>query len=276
MRILLTYFVLFVCIPLASMSQVNRNTPAAMVPGVTAHRGYSMAYPENTLKAFQAGIDARADWVELDIHKSKDGQIVVSHDKNTKRASEIDLEIANTTYAELLKVDVATEFRNKNKLTIQECPPERMPLLSEALKLMLRQSKVRLSIQPKMDCVAEAIAIVRKLNAEKIVGFNDASLPLMSKVKTLAPSIPVFWDRPATADIDADITIAKERGFERMVLHFSTITTEKINKIKSAGIQVGAWTVDDPKMMGQLLRMGIERIYTNDPKLLIKVKNEGI
>jgi glycerophosphoryl diester phosphodiesterase len=147
-----------------------------------------------------------------------------------------------------------------------------MPLLKDAITLILKQKKTRLSIQPKMDCVAEAIAIVRQLSAEKMVGFNDASLPLMSKVKSLAPQIPVFWDRPANADIAADIKIAKQWGFDNMVMHFSTITPEKVSMIKAAGISTGAWTVNDPKVLKELLNMGIERIYTDDPKMLIEIK----
>ena len=98
----------------------------------------------------------------------------------------------------------------------------------------------------------------------------------MSKVKFLSPKIPVFWDRPATADIDADIKTAKEKGFESIVMHYSTITPEKINKIKTAGIRTGAWTVDDLTIMQNLLEIGIERIYTNDPKLLIDLKKGKI
>jgi len=245
-----------------------------VVKGVTAHRGNSIAFPENTLPSFQGGIDAHADWVELDIHLTKDGQVVVSHDKNMKRASGVDLPIANSTYDELLKVDVATDFRKRNHLTIQQCPPHQIPLLRDAIKLILKQKKTHLSIQPKMDCVAEAIAIIKELHAENMVGFNDASLVLMSKVKTLAPNIPVFWDRLADADIDADIKTAKEKGFESMVMHYSTITPEKVQKIKAAGIHAGAWTVDDPQVMRDLLKIGIERIYTDNPKLLIQVKNE--
>jgi len=257
-------------------AQTKADGKLGMVKGVTAHRGNSVAFPENTLEAFQGGIDAHADWVELDIHKTKDGQIVVSHDKNTKRASGIDLDIASSTYKELLKVDVATEFRKKNNLSLEQCPPKQIPLLRDAIKLILKEKKARLSIQPKMDCVAEAIAIVKELHAESMVGFNDANLVLMSKVKLLAPKIPVFWDRPATADIDADIKTAKEKGFESMVMHYSTITSEKINKIKAAGIHTGAWTVDDPTIMQDLLKLGIERIYTNNPKLLIELKKGRI
>lgn len=108
-------------IPITSQAQSKVDT-MAVIPGVTAHRGYSMAFPENTLAAFQGGIDAHADWVELDIYKTKDGQIIVSHDATTKRTGDKDLVIANSTLKGLSQVDIATEFRNKHGLTLAQCP----------------------------------------------------------------------------------------------------------------------------------------------------------
>lgn len=247
---------------------------SAVVKGVTAHRGNSIAFVENTLPSFQGGIDAHADWVELDIHRTKDGQIVVNHDASTKRTGDTDLLIADATYKELLQVDIATEFRKSRGLTLRQCPPQHMPLLTEAIALIMKQKRTHLSIQPKADCVADAMAIVKKAGAGKMVGFNDGSLRYMSQVKELAPEIPVFWDRLPTTDIDDDIRIAKEKGFESLVIYYKGLTPEKAAKVKAAKLQLGAWTVDDRETMENLLKMGVDRIYTDDPKLLITVKKE--
>ena len=257
--------------PFMVRSQAKPDT-SAVVKGVTAHRGNSIAFVENTLPAFQSGVDVHADWVELDIFKTKDGQIVVNHDPNTKRTGDIDLVIANSTYQELLKVDIATAFRKLNGLSLEQCPPQHMPLLKEALALMMKQNRTHLSIQPKADCVADAIKLVKEAGAEKMVGFNDGSLVYMSQVKELAPEIPVFWDRLPTTDIDEDIRIAKEKGFESLVIYYKGLTPEKAAKIKAAKFELGAWTVNDAATMESLLKMGVERIYTDDPKLLITVK----
>jgi glycerophosphoryl diester phosphodiesterase len=265
-------FLACIALPFATWAQSPKADTMAVVKGVTAHRGYSQAFPENTLPAFQGGINAHADWVELDIFKTKDGQIIVSHDATTKRTGDKDLVIANSTYAELQQVDVATDFRKRNGLTLEQCPVQHMPLLSEAIALILKQKRTHLSIQPKADCVADAIAIVKKAKAEKMVGFNDGSLKYMSQVKELAPQIPVFWDRLPTTDVDDDIRVAKEKGFETLVIHYKGITPETIAKVKAAGLQIGAWTVNDPADLENLEKMGIDRIYTDDPKLLINIK----
>ena len=241
------------------------------VKGVTAHRGFSANYPENTLTAFQAGINAGADWVELDIHKTKDGEIVVSHDRSTGRAAGENLVIADSTYPELKKLDIATAFRTAKGLSEKQCPSERMPLLRDAIKLILKQKTVKLSIQPKADCVADAISIVKELGAEQMVGFNDASLKYMSQVKELAPQIPVFWDRGAESDITEDILTAKTKGFETLVINYKGITAEKVRQVKAAGLKVGTWTVSDEATLLKMISLGLDRIYTDDPALLIRL-----
>lgn len=273
LNLILAAFTLF-GLPLIVKGNVYPLDTTRVVKGVTAHRGNSIAFPENTLLSFQGGIAAHADWVELDIHKTKDGQIVVSHDATTKRTGDIDLVIANSTYQELQQVDIATDFRKSKGLSLEQCPAQRIPLLQEAVALIMKQKRTHLSIQPKADCVPEAIAIVKQQKAQKMVGFNDGSLIYMSQVKQLAPEIPVFWDRLPNTDIDDDIKVAKQKGFETIVIYYKGITTDKVNKIKAAGIIPGAWTVDDRMVMADLLHMGVERIYTDDPKLLITVKKE--
>ncbi|MFC5411081.1 glycerophosphodiester phosphodiesterase family protein [Larkinella bovis] len=241
-------------------------------PGVTAHRGNSSQFPENTLPAFQSALSLGVDWVELDVYKTKDGKLVVLHDATTGRVGDQNLVVANVTYEQLKKVDVAAGFRKRTGKSVRECPPQRIPLLEEALNVFARQSKTRVSIQPKTDCVAEAIALVRKKKMEKMVGFNDGNLTYMATVKKLAPNIPVFWDRPANSDIQEDIRIAKEHGFESLVINGKGLTEEKINQLKIARIEPGVWTVNERDDLIRFLDMGVARIYTDDPALLIDLK----
>jgi glycerophosphoryl diester phosphodiesterase len=226
------------------------------------------------MPAFQSGIDVGADWIELDILRTKDGKLVVIHDRTTRRIGDGDLVVADSTYEELAKVDVATDFRQRTGKTIFECPPQRIPLLRDVLRLVMKQNRTRVSIQPKMDCVADAVALVKSLKAERWVGFNDGNLDYMSDVKRLAPDIPVFWDRGKETNIADDIAIAKKHGFEALVLHHEGVTPEKVQKIKAAGIEVGAWTVNDRDTMSRLLDAGVERIYTDHPRLLLSLKSK--
>ncbi|SKB32277.1 glycerophosphodiester phosphodiesterase [Daejeonella lutea] len=263
---------IFTCLLYTHCANAQLPPKKIVVNGVTAHRGHSAAFPENTLASIQGGIDARADWVELDIFKTKDGKIVVCHDPSTGRVADKNLVIADATFEELSKLDMATDFRKRQGLTIAQCPIQRIPLLSDALAMIMKQKLTSLSIQPKTDIVADAIAIVRAAGAEKMVGFNDGNLKLMSDVKRIAPQIPVFWDRPANTDIDEDIRIAKQRGFEALIINYKGISPDMVRKVKNARLQVGVWTVNKREDMLALLKMGVERIYSDDPSLLIEVK----
>ncbi|QDU42025.1 Glycerophosphoryl diester phosphodiesterase [Symmachiella dynata] len=249
-----------------SILAVESEAPAFLNNGVTAHRGDSGNFPENTLAAFQGGIAAGADWLELDILRTQDGQLVVIHDKTTARVGDRKLVVAESTYKELATVDVATDFRRRTGKSLADCPPQRIPLLEDVLKLVKKQRRTRVSIQPKMDCVAEAVALVKRLQMEAWVGFNDGNLQYMTQAKRLAPAVTIFWDRGANTDIEADIRTAKTHGFAALVINQAGVTAEKVQKIKAASLEAGAWTVNDPQRMAQLRELGVERLYTDYPR----------
>lgn len=255
-----------------SPAAARSNAETFLNNGVTAHRGNSGEYPENTTPAFESGIEVGADWIELDIFRTKDGKLVVIHDRTTERVGDKNLTVPDTTCSELLAVDVATDFRRRTGKSIEECPAQRIPLLEEILQLVMKQSRTRVSIQPKMDCVADAAALVKSLKAETWVGFNDGNLQYMTEVKRLAPDIPVFWDRSANTDIDEDIRTARQHGFESLVLHHSGVTAEKVQKVRDAGLEIGAWTVNDPATMENMLDMGVQRLYSDHPRRLLTIK----
>lgn len=90
-----------------------------------------------------------------------------------------------------------------------------------------------------MDCAADALAVVDSLEARGWVGFNDGNFDYMSEVKRFAPEVPVFWDRPANFDIDLDIRIDRERGFESLLVNHEGVAPEKVSKIHAAGFSAG-------------------------------------
>lgn len=239
--------------------------------GVTAHRGSSFEHPENTLGAFRHALELGVDWIELDIFATADGHLVVHHDATTRATSDRDLSIAASTLADLRELDVAHHFRERHGLSRSSCPPSSMPLLSEVLDLVITQNHTRLSIQPKDESVDAAIRLIDEKGARDWCGFNDGSLPKMKRVKELAPEIPVFWDRPAKIDLDNDLETARACGFESLVIHQDGVDAEVISRVKAARFEVGAWTVNEPARMRELLELGIDRLYTDDPRAMLEL-----
>ena len=235
--------------------------------GVTAHRGLSGSQPENTIPAFEAAIEAAADWIELDIYKTADGKIVVIHDSTTDRTGDLNLVVAQSTYEQLLQVDVAADFRQRNGLTLEECPVERIPLLEEVLALVARQENTRVSIQPKQDIVDDAVALIQSMGVTDWVGFNEGSLARCARVKQLAPEIPVFYDVSA-GDVADPIQQALQYGFESVVMYYTGVTASTVEQLHAAGLEAGAWTVNDPAQIKRLLDLGVDRVYTDEADVM--------
>lgn len=237
--------------------------------GVTAHRGDSGNYPENTMPAIESALRLGVDWIEIDVFMTADGEIVVTHDATTGRVAGVDLDVATSRLADLQALDVAAGFRKNKGLDLESCPPARMPTLRAVLLRMKEQRRTRLSIQPKAPIVDETIALIRELEAEAWVGFNDGDLKKMARVKELALEIPVFWDRFKDSPLAEDARTAQALGFEALVPHVSALNPGNVEMLHKAGVAVGAWTVNDADTMRHLLDMGVDRIYTDYPKRLL-------
>lgn len=243
--------------------------------GITAHRGNSADFPENTLPAFADVIACGADWIELDAHLTADGHVVVSHDATTGRTADRDLRLAHATLDELRGLDMSSSRRAANGLDERQCPVTRIPLLGEVLDMAVAQRRTRVSIQPKAGCVAEIVRVVREVGAEAWVGFNDGDQEKLRTARDFLPEAPVFLDTgPGLTSVRAYIRTATDAGFQAVVMHYSTVTPARVEAVRTAGLEPGAWTVNDPQGMLDMLRAGVERLYTDCPRVLRALLDE--
>lgn len=262
------FTILVLSILLVSLaSQLSAQTPEN---GVCAHRGASIELPENSLEAFQRAIDLGADWIETDVLPTADGKLVLCHDASTGTYTSQNMKISETAYEDLCRLDMAEKFRARKKLTLEECPPLKIVLLEEALELILKNQKARLSLHMKGNALAGIVKIVKEMEAEEWIGFNGHE-SLLIPAKKEFPNAKMFWDRYGS-DVDKDIELGKTHGFKTMVFFYRDVTPEKAAKVKAAGMEVGAWTVNGEADMRKLLDMGVTRFYTDDPRLLLKVQ----
>jgi glycerophosphoryl diester phosphodiesterase len=130
---------IIILVGLAFLSiQINAQTK------IIAHRGFSSIAPENTLVAFQKAIECKADYFELDVHKTKNDSIVVVHDSSINRTSSNDFKgkIAEMNYSDLttVKVGYSEKFDDKYE-------NEKIPTLREALELAKGKIKVCIEIK---------------------------------------------------------------------------------------------------------------------------------
>jgi glycerophosphoryl diester phosphodiesterase len=107
---------------------------------IIAHRGASGSAPENTLAAVSMALDEGADWVEIDVQESDDGEVVVLHDSDLKRVAGIDLKIWDATKAELADIDIGSWFS-------PSFSDQRVPTLREVLELCRNRAGVIIELK---------------------------------------------------------------------------------------------------------------------------------
>ena len=137
-----------VCIAMISVfsylmltDRLDFNIEYVSAPEVTAHRGASAAYPENTMLAFQMAKEMNADWIELDVQLTQDGVPVILHDSNLRRTTGVNRNIWEVTYEEIQELDAGSWLS-------PEFSDQRIPTLDQVLEFA-GQEDIRLNIELK-------------------------------------------------------------------------------------------------------------------------------
>lgn len=227
---------------------------------IIAHRGFSGAAPENTLVAFQKAIDSKADYFELDIHKTKDDSLVVIHDSSVDRTSSNDKqgEISDMNYRDVMTVNVGyrTKFGDQYE-------NEKIPTLRQALETA--KGKIKVCIEIKVYGVEqEVLEIVNDLEMHDDVIIFSFYYPVLAKIRQLDKRIPMLY-LISSAD---KTTVDYAKVIDSMAIGVggnTTVTKEYLAFAHEHGIEVWKWTVDDEDEMQQLIDIGLDGLITNLP-----------
>lgn len=235
---------------------------------VIAHRGFSSIAPENTLIAFQKAIDGKADYFELDVHKTKNDSIVVIHDSSVDKTSSNNTkgEIAEMNYSDLARVKVGYSKKFGDKYA-----NEKIPTLREALELA--KGKIKVCIEIKVYGAEEAILkIVDDLGVRDQVILFSFYYPVLAKIRQLDKTIPILFliSKADKMTIDyAKVIEANAIG----VGSRTTVTAAFLDFAHQNEIEVWKWTVNEEEEMQQLIDIGLDGLITDYPdKALKKVK----
>lgn len=226
---------------------------------IIGHRGYSSVFPENTLASFAGAIDIGADYVELDVQMSKDGQIVVCHDEDLMRVAGVSGSVADYTLEELKKLDVGSWFSDS-------FAGETMPTLAEALAL-IRDSKSQVYLELKDIGEAEGFAeavldVTGECGMTERCVFASFRYEYLVELKELEEGIRTLYNT-ASGRVD----LAEEFPADIYGLYSETITAAAVKAIHLAGKQVFVWTVDTPEQMSNMKALDVDGICTNRPGL---------
>lgn len=237
--------------------------------GVTGHRGNPAEAPENTLDSFQNAVELGADFIETDVHRTRDGRLMLCHDADTARTCGVSMRFAEHDSAELRTLNASTDF-NRNHETPYAAT--RIPFLEELFMLAERCPGIRLSLQPKCPYVEDICDAVKRAGMSSRIAFNDGNPEFLKTAKRLIPEALIFYDTFDAVQLTEGIELAKEYGFFGIVSHRDRMTPERVAAIRAAGLEPGVWTVNEPEEIRRFLDMGVFRIYSDFPAKVLELK----
>jgi glycerophosphoryl diester phosphodiesterase len=249
-------------------------TASTRAVDIVAHRGASYDAPENTMAATNLAWKQGADAVETDIYLSKDGRIVVSHDKNGKRTAGRDVNFLEITQSEARQLDAGSWKDPKYK-------GEKIPLLEEQIASIPAGKRLLVEIKIGPEIVPELARVLKKAGATEknisVISFNFESL---KEVRKQLPNLPTLWllghpgpnakksakQPPSVETMIREAKAAKLTGLD--LQHTWPLTKSDVKKIKEAGLELHVWTVNDVAIAKHWIDLGVASITTDRPAWL--------
>jgi len=225
---------------------------------VVGHRGAMGYCPENTMLSFERALELGADWIELDVHLSRDGALIVIHDETLDRTTNGHGAVRSHTLAELKLLDAGD---GQKVLTLEE-------VLAFARS---RDAVVDIEIKNGpvfYDAIEEAVvsSLARTSMMEQVIviSFDHAAV---QRVKALEPRVAtgvLYVGRPA----DAGVGLARAAGADALLPHLAYVTAADVRTAHAAGLAVAPWVSSDPQVLRHLVDCGVDGIGTNHPDVL--------
>ncbi|KAA3440664.1 glycerophosphodiester phosphodiesterase [Rufibacter hautae] len=241
---------------------------------VIAHRGAAGLAPENTLAAVKKGLETQADFIEIDVHQSKDGEVVVIHDPTVDRTTNGTGRVADLTLAELKKLDAGIKLDSA-------FAGERIPTLAQVLRAVKGKKKLLIELKkgeedyyPGLE--EKTIQLIRENRAEEwcvLQSFYDPILDRIWKADFVIPTQKLIVGKIPFLPVFIDHEL-KFGGFDRyseataINVHRHFASKAFITSLHNQGFKTFIWTEDDPKNIQKLFQMGADGVMTNHPELI--------
>lgn len=242
----------------------------------TAHRG-AMAYaPENTLAAFEVGIEQKATWIESDVQLSKDGVPVLIHDTTLTRTTNVEevfpdrapWKVADFTLEEIKQLDAGSWFS-------EEFTGEKVPTLAEMVS-QVRSSRSGIIMELKapelypgveqevVDVFDSFPGYMKSAIASERLAVQSFNWDSMATYAALQPEVPVgLLGTVPVADL-----AAYSEWADQVNPSFRAVTADYVDAVHAAGMVINTYTVNEVADMARLLDYGVDGIITNRPDVL--------
>lgn len=231
---------------------------------IMAHRGSSYNAPENTMQAFENAVSATADYIELDVHETKDGQIVVIHDSSLKRTTGVNKNVWDMNYAEIAELDAGSWFGDDESYA--QC---RIPLLEDVMSYT--KGKIKLNIEIKLtdyepDLVEMVAALIEKYEYTDDCVVTSMNYEALKQIKKINDNIMTGYV----------LTVAYGNFYNLTYVDAFSINSSFVNKnmvdaIHNRGKQIYVWTVNGENRARELTVMGVDALITDNPAMAREV-----
>jgi glycerophosphoryl diester phosphodiesterase len=253
---------------LSPLSQVFAEEPTVgerkQVANV-AHRGATAYAPENTIAAFDLAVDMKADYIEIDVQRSNDGELVLIHDTTVDRTTDGTGKVGDLTFEQLRSLD-AGSWKG------EQFAGEQIPTFEEILDRY--RGKIGILVELKApelypgieEQVAEALKErnLDKPQNEKIIiqSFNFDSV---KKMDQLLPQVPVGVLTSNLSDTTTEALQEFSTYADWFNPSYGIVTEELVDQVHSLGMQIGSWTVRSQEAADFLFEMGVDAIISDYP-----------
>jgi glycerophosphoryl diester phosphodiesterase len=253
----------------ATLATVMAAGPATLV---AAHRGGAALWPENSLLAFRSALALGVDALELDLHLTADGEVVVLHDPSLDRTSTGTGAVRDLKLADLAAVRLKTR---EGAVTA-----ERVPTFAQVLDLvaptsaeLLPEIKVDANRQRYDGIEEKVLALIRArglLSRTTIQAFQVETIRRLRELEPKARTMLLV----ARGDVERDrarpaeaVRRARELGATDLGMNHRLIDTDVMSAARAAGIRVAAWTPNEEADIRRMVDLGVDMVMSDRPDL---------
>ena len=226
-----------------------------------AHRGASEFYPENTLYSFYMGLEMKADGIETDIQRTKDGVLVLFHDDTLKRILGLEGRIRDYSYDELLRMDFGI-FKGERFTN------EKIVTLEEFLK-HFGAKDVQLALEIKQYGIEkEVLTMIGRYGVRDKTIVTSFHWDSIADLRALDSEIRLGY---LARQVDDELTGRMLRHrIQQLCPKAADFTDEMNQKARALGLSVRFWGVSSEELMLKGIRMGVDGMTMNNPAALCK------
>ncbi|MDD0851623.1 glycerophosphodiester phosphodiesterase family protein [Halobacteriovorax sp. GB3] len=239
-----------------------------------AHRGASAYAPENTVSAIKKAIELGAKYIEIDVHMTKDGEVVAIHDSTIDRTSSGSGKVSDLNLTKLKEIDFGSWFSSKFK-------DERIPTLEEVLKITGNKSVLIIELKNGHDdypnIEKKIVNLVEKMGLGESVILKSFSFEILNRFKQLAPDLErLYCTFGGTSWVTLDNflrfkNIFKGSSFQYLQVHKYFLTDWIVSEARKRNIKVVVWDVHDKATMSEMVEKGVDFIESDNPDYVINL-----